>query len=53
MEDNIMANICKPRVPKEEQLQLINECRFSGMVEIDWYREHGITVKVFVWSVYS
>jgi hypothetical protein len=53
MEDNIMANIRKPRVSKEEQLKLINECRFSGMVDIDWCREHGITVKVFVWSVYS
>lgn len=35
-----MANIRKPRVPKEEQLKLINECRSSGMTDIDWCREH-------------
>ena len=29
-----MANIRKPRVSKEEQLKLINECRFSGMVDV-------------------
>ena len=41
MEDNIMANTRKSRVPKEEQLKLINECRTSGMTDIDWCREHG------------
>lgn len=29
-----MANIRKPRVPKEEQLKLINECRSSGMTDM-------------------
>jgi hypothetical protein len=42
MEDNIMANTRKSRVPKEEQLKLINECRTSGMTDIDWCREHSI-----------
>ena len=42
-----MANIRKPRVPKEEQLKLINECRSSGMTDIDWCREHGIAVSTF------
>ena len=31
-----MANTRKSRVPKEEQLKLINECRTSGMTDIDW-----------------
>ena len=47
-----MANIRKPRVSKEEQLKLINECRSSGMTDSDWCREHGAAVKVLVWSVY-
>ena len=51
MEDNIMANIRKPRVPKEEQLKLINECRSSGMTDIDWCREHGIAVSTFYYWV--
>ena len=29
-----MANTRKPRVPKEEQLKLINECRSSGMTDL-------------------
>ena len=29
-----MANTRKSRVPKEEQLKLINECRTSGMTDI-------------------
>ena len=37
-----MANTRKSRVPKEEQLKLINECRTSGMTDIDWCREHGL-----------
>ncbi|MFQ9619318.1 MAG: hypothetical protein ACLRZF_07345 [Waltera sp.] len=40
-----MANIRKPRVSKEEQLKLINECRSSGMTDSDWCREHGIAVQ--------
>ena len=46
-----MANIRKPRVPKEEQLKLINECRSSGMTDIDWCREHGIAVSTFYYWV--
>ena len=51
MEDNIMANTRKSRVPKEEQLKLINECRSSGMTDIDWCREHGIAVSTFYYWV--
>ena len=40
-----MANTRKSRVPKEEQLKLINECRTSGMTDIDWCREHGVTIR--------
>lgn len=41
MEDNIMANTRKPRVPKEEQLKLINECRSrQDVVPIDIIPEH-------------
>ena len=46
-----MANTRKPRVPKEEQLKLINECRSSGMTDIDWCREHGIGVSTFYYWV--
>ena len=46
-----MANTRKPRVPKEEQLKLINECRSSGMTDIDWCREHGIAVSTFYYWV--
>lgn len=42
-----MANTRKSRVPKEEQLKLINECRTSGMTDTDWCREHGIAVSTF------
>ena len=51
MEDNIMANIRKPRVSKKEQLKLINECRSSGMTDSDWCREHGIAVSTFYYWV--
>ena len=46
-----MANIRKPRVSKEEQLKLINECRTSGMTDTDWCREHGIAVSTFYYWV--
>ena len=46
-----MANTRKSRVPKEEQLKLINECRSSGMTDIDWCREHGIAVSTFYYWV--
>ena len=46
-----MANTRKSRVPKEEQLKLINECRTSGMTDIDWCRKHGIAVSTFYYWV--
>ena len=46
-----MANTRNFRVPKEEQLKLINECRSSGMTDIDWCREHGIAVSTFYYWV--
>ena len=32
---NIMAATRKPRVPLQEQIRLINECRKSGMTDAD------------------
>ena len=46
-----VGNTRKSRVPKEEQLKLINECRTSGMTDIDWCREHGIAVSTFYYWV--
>lgn len=46
-----MANTRKLRVPKEEQLKLINECRPSGMTDIDWCCEHGIAASTFYYWV--
>lgn len=46
-----MANTRKSRVPKEEQLKLINECRTSGMTDIGWCRERGIAVSTFYYWV--
>lgn len=43
-----MANTRNSRVPKEEQLKLINECRTSGMTDTDWCREHGIAVSILL-----
>ena len=46
-----MANTRNSRVPKEEQLKLINECRTSGMTDVDWYGEHGIAVStLYMWA---
>ena len=36
-----MVNARKSRVPKEEQLKLINDCRTSGMTDTDWCRARG------------
>ena len=36
-----------PRVPIEEQVRLINECRRSGMTDVDWCKSHGIAVSTF------
>lgn len=44
-----MANTRKSRVPKEEQLKLINECRTSGMTDTDWCRKHGIGSTFYYW----
>ena len=35
------------RVPMTEQIRLINECRHSGMTDVDWCRENGIAVSTF------
>ena len=37
----------KARVPMEEQIRLINECRQSGMTDADWCRENDIAVSTF------
>lgn len=37
----------KTRVPKQEQIRLINECRQSGLTDTDWCRENGIAVSTF------
>lgn len=37
-----MASTRKARVPIEEQIRLINECRQSGMTDADWCRENDI-----------
>ncbi len=37
----------KPRVPLQEQIRLINECRKSGMTDADWCRENDITPSTF------
>ena len=42
-----MASTRKPRVPLQEQIRLINECRKSGMTDADWCRENDITPSTF------
>jgi len=42
-----MAATRKARVPMEEQIRLINECRQSGMTDADWCRENGIAASTF------
>lgn len=42
-----MAATRKPRVPLQEQIRLINECRKSGMTDADWYRENDIIPSTF------
>ena len=37
----------KPRVPMSEQIRLINECRRSGLTDLDWCREHQIPTSTF------
>lgn len=37
-----MANTRKSRVPLEEQIRLITECRNSGMVDAEWCRQNDI-----------
>ena len=37
-----MAATRKPRVPLQEQIRLINECRKSDMTDADWCRENDI-----------
>ena len=35
-----MAGTRKARVPRAEQIRVINECRQSGMTDADWCREN-------------
>ena len=42
-----MAGTRKPRVPLQEQIKLINECRKSGMTDADWCRENDIKPSTF------
>lgn len=42
-----MAATRKPRVPLQEQIRLINECRKSGMTDADWCRENDIIPSTF------
>jgi len=42
-----MARQRSSRVPIEEQVRLINECRRSGMTDADWCKSHGIAVSTF------
>lgn len=47
MEDSFMANTRKSRVPLEEQIRLITECRNSGMVDAEWCRQNDIAPSTF------
>ena len=42
-----MGGTRKARVPMSEQIRLINECRQSGMTDVDWCRENDIAVSTF------
>lgn len=42
-----METTRKARVPMEEQIRLINECRQSGMTDADWCRKNGIAASTF------
>lgn len=42
-----MAVTRKPRVPLQEQIKLINECRKSGLTDADWCRENDIKPSTF------
>ena len=37
----------KTRVPMQEQIRLINECRQRGLTDTDWCRENGVAVRTF------
>lgn len=42
-----MATFRSKRVPMLEQINLINECRKSGLTDADWCRENGIAPSTF------
>lgn len=42
-----MATARSKRVPMQEQIKLINECRKSGLTDADWCRENGIAPSTF------
>ncbi len=42
-----MSKTYAKRVPKSEQLRLINECRKSGLTDADWCRQNNISASTF------
>lgn len=42
-----MATTRNKRVPMQEQIKLINECRRSGLTDADWCHENGIAPSTF------
>lgn len=42
-----MATTRRKNVPMKEQINLINECRRSGLTDADWCRENGIAPSTF------
>lgn len=42
-----MTTTRRKNVPMKEQINLINECRKSGLTDADWCRENGIAPSTF------
>lgn len=42
-----MTDTRKTRIPREEQINLITECRNSGMTDAEWCRQNGIAPSTF------
>ena len=43
-----MATTRNKRVPMQEQIKLINECRKSGLTDADWCREMALHQVLFI-----
>ena len=43
-----MTTTRRKNVPMKEQINLINECRKSGLTDADWCRENGIAPSTFL-----